>query len=158
MFGEYAVTASDGFELVGDETVSLPLQAYTVHAPEVERRGALVLAAYSSQTEEEELVAHDVYDVSITPSWGGIRYSGSDYQVSASNPRFVLALWSDEDSGLYRTYEPSRLIDTSLRSTSAGITQLAWDTFQIDASPGVHAIDFTSGSLGTITVEIEVVE
>ena len=150
------LSVSPGFALAALPSAPVQPLAFRLRAPNNETRGNLQLASSNMPTVSEEIGAQAVYDVSVVAASGPNRYSRDNAAVPASAPRFVVALWSNEDSGQNPPYEPSRLIDTTLRSESSFVEQLAWDTFTISAAPGIHELAVASDSMGTFTLAVEV--
>lgn len=151
------VATSADFTLTALPTPPVQPLAFSLRAPDTESRGVLQISSSNMEPVREELLAHAVYDVSIVAADGPNLYSRENTAIPTSASRFVVALWSNQDSGQNPPFEPSRLVDTSLRSDSPLVEQLYWDTFTISAAPGIHELAFTSDSMGSFVLEVEVV-
>lgn len=150
--------ATNGFTVTKTSLVEGPYQVYDLRAPPTEAQANFGIWSQKTGTIAVEIASYAIYDISIVaPTWGN-SYSQDFYEVPTTNPRFVVALWSRENSASFNNeYEPSRIIDTTLHSPNTNLTQLAWDTFEISAGPGLYTVELESDALGTVELRVQVV-
>ena len=82
--------------------------------------------------------------------------AGTPIAFAPGSRKVGVALYGDVQKSSGPVSE--RIIDTSMQVTFAGAERTAWDTFEVNAGVGTHAVSVTAGDKPTATLDFVVVD